>query len=284
MTDLLWVVARGVGFALPLQAAGAALFAALFAPLLPRSRSSIERLARRAAGVGLIAVAGQYLLEPARLAGELSGVLDASLHRLVLSSSIGAALGARFAGLACLALGGQPASALSRGVTLAGIALVAGSFVLTGHTLAAPYGRLLAPLLIAHVLILAFWFGALWPLHRVTRLESLPQAAQVLAAFSARAVWLVPVIAVAGIALAAALLPDFAALRQPYGLLLLGKGVLFALLMGLAALNKLRLAPGMGRGEQACVRRLRGSLLAEYLLICAALAVTAVMTGFFSPS
>jgi len=59
----------------------------------------------------------------------------------------------------------------------------------------------------------------------------------------------VPLIALAGAGIAAVLLPDFAALLAPYGLLLSAKLMLFAALMALAALNKLRLAPALGRGE-----------------------------------
>src|SRR4029077_14399767 len=96
--------------------------------------------------------------------------------------------------------------------------------------------------------------------------------------------WLVPLIPLAGLGMAAVLLPDFAALLAPYGLLLGAKLMLFAALMGLAALNKLRLSPALARGEPAALPRLRRSLAAEYVLICAVLSVTAALTGFFSPS
>src|SRR5205823_4919182 len=86
------------------------------------------------------------------------------------------------------------------------------------------------------------------------------------------------------VATAAVLLPDFAALLAPYGLLLGAKLMLFAALMGLAALNRLRLTPALARGEPGALPRLRGSLAAEYVLICAVLTVTAVLTGFFSPA
>ncbi|MGC1729074.1 MAG: CopD family protein, partial [Steroidobacteraceae bacterium] len=106
----------------------------------------------------------------------------------------------------------------------------------------------------------------------------------VLARFSAAAVRLVPLIALAGAVLAVLLLPDTAALLEPYGRLLLFKVALFVLLMGLAALNRLRLVPQIERGKARALRTLRLSMTAEYLLISGAIAVTAVMTGFYSPA
>jgi putative copper export protein len=121
------------------------------------------------------------------------------------------------------------------------------------------------------------------PLRQILARAPGTDAARVLAAFSAVALWLVPLIALAGAALAALLLPDLAALGRPYGRLLLAKLILFAALMGLAALNRLRLAPGLAAGQLTAAAGLRGSIALEYLLICAALAISAVLTGSFSP-
>ena len=59
--------------------------------------------------------------------------------------------------------------------------------------------------------------------------------------------------------------------------------LVIAALLGLAALNKLRLSPALARGEPGALPRFRRSVAAEYVLICAVLVVTAVLTGFFSP-
>jgi putative copper resistance protein D len=57
----------------------------------------------------------------------------------------------------------------------------------------------------------------------------------------------------------------------------------FGVLMYFAALNKLRLTPALWRADAGAAQRLRRSLLIEYLLIAAVLAITAVMTGLYSP-
>ncbi len=97
------------------------------------------------------------------------------------------------------------------------------------------------------------------------------------------AVWLVPLLGLAGIGLAVALLPGAAALRRPYGLLLCLKALLFAALLGLAALNRARLVPALARGQASAHAELKRTLAAESYLITAVLIATAVLSGQFSP-
>jgi len=284
MIDGLWLVLRAAGLMLTLQAAGTVLFSAGFARPLARAAPSLRRLGVRAGSGALAVLALQALIEPIHLAGDWSGLADGTMLRLFMDASTARAFAVRTVGLACLVLGVRGASLRARLLALLGALLAVSSFLLTGHTAVSPRRLLLAPLLFLHLSIVAFWFGSLWPLRQLTALEARADAARVIAAFSAVAVWLVPVIALAGAAMAALLLPDGAALRQPYGLLLLGKVALFALLMGLAALNRLRLTPALARSEAQAPARLRGSIALEYALISATFAVTAVMTGSFSPA
>src|SRR3989440_1167302 len=106
-------------------------------------------------------LAAQYLFEPVHLAGEWAGIADASLHRLVLSSSTGAALAVRAAGLAGVAIGLRRAGLAAKGAAVAGSLAALGSFALTGHTALDAHRLLLAPLLLAHLVLGAFWFGSL---------------------------------------------------------------------------------------------------------------------------
>jgi copper resistance protein D len=280
MLDVVSVALRAVSFVLLLQAAGAALFAVAFGRSL---RGSFHRWGRAAALAALVAVVGHYALEPARMAGELSGVFDASLQSMVWSSSSAAAFALRLLGLALIVVGLGRASGRFAGIGVAGAGLVVVSFTLTGHTATHAHRWLLAPLLLIHLLIVALWFGALWPLYLVSLRESRERAGRLIDAFSATAVWLVPLILLAGVAIAAILLPDLAALAHPYGELLVTKVVLFAALMGFAALNKWRFGPAIAGGDAGASTGFRRSVLAEYVLVCAVLVVTAVMTAFFSP-
>ena len=88
---------------------------------------------------------------------------------------------------------------------------------------------------------------------------------------------------VAGVCLALFLVRTLDGLLTTYGELLLVKVAGFTALLGLAALNKWRLGPGVGRGESRACIGFRRSLAAEYLLIAAVLGVTAILTSFYSP-
>jgi putative copper resistance protein D len=284
MSDLAWVVLRGAGLVLLFQGAGAALFAATFRRFLTRTGPVMRRTGLRAAIGALLAVAAQYLMEPVHLAGEWAGIAEVSLHRMVLGSSLGAALALRLAGLAGVAIGLAGEGPVSRAAALGGSLTALGSFALTGHTMVAAHRLWLAPLLLVHLFIAAWWFGSLWPLRQALTLEPREQAARLTRVFSAVAVWLVPLIPVAGLGLALGLLPGWAALLAPYGQLLMLKVALFAGVMALAAVNRLRLTPALARGEPAALPRLRRTVAAEYVLLCAVLAATAVLTGFLSPA
>jgi len=308
MADILFVALGALSFVLQLQAAGAVFFAAAFGPALTISLASVRSLARIAAVAAFFVAAGPYILEAARMAGDMSGVFDSTLQTMAWNSSTGGAFSVRELGLLLIIAGMQTTSVRltaerfkssttmspgfwlkrlsSRGFTIAGVAgavLVAASFTLTGHTSTSGWRWLLAPSLLAHLLIVAFWFGSLGPLYLVTLRESRERAARVVALFSAAAFWLVPMILVAGVAMAVLLLPGVAALWQPYGLLVLAKGCIFAVLLGLAAFNKWRFGPALGNGDLAAGRVFRQMVIAEYVLIVVVLSVTAAMTTFFSP-
>jgi putative copper resistance protein D len=265
------------------QAAGIAIFVAGFGRHLASCEARVRRLGQAAAGAAMLLVAVHYALEAARLAGELSGAWDPSLQGMVWHSSTAAALLCRLAGLLLIVLGLEGAKARWRIVAVAGALLVALAFTLTGHASVSAHRAALVGLLMIHVLIVAFWFGALWPLYVATSRETPTAAADIVRRFTAVATWLVPLVLLAGVAMAVLLLPSLAALSQPYGELLIAKVAGFTLLMGLAATNKWRLGPALIQGRAQSARRLRRSLAAEYVLLAAVLTITAVMTAFFSP-
>lgn len=285
MIDGLWLALRAAAFILVLQAAGDALFLALFArTLAPHVLTLVRRAAARLAVAALGIVLAQGIFEPAHLAGAWEGMSDPALRRLVFVSAGAPVLGLRVSGLTLLALALRRGRTAAAPLALPGALLALGSFLVSGHVLLDAHRLLLVPVLGLHVLVVAFWFGALRPLRTVARLEPPADVAQVLRHFSAYAVWLVPLLALAGVTLACALLPDLAALRRPYGLLLCLKAVLFAALLALGALNRQRLTPAVARGEARALGVLQRSLSAEYLLMGTALLATAALTGFFSPA
>lgn len=282
--DIAAIALAAAGFATVCQAAGASLFVAIYGGQMAASERCIRRLGAAAAAIGIVTVATRTVLEPAHLAGTAAGIADGSLHLLVMTSDAGTAAALRLAGL------GLIATMLCRRGKAAGTASVIGavtacvSFALTGHTVASPARPLLLPLLTAHLALASFWFGALWPLRIVIRRESATGAGAILADYSRLATALVPALALAGIAMAAGLADPLAAIPEsPWGRLLLLKLAVFALLMGIAAANKLRLVPRLRAGDRDAAVALRLSITCEIVLILLIFAATAVATGLFAP-
>jgi putative copper resistance protein D len=209
--------------------------------------------------------------------------MDLDLQALAFQSVAARVLAVRVVGLAILAIAlsmkRKPGIALVTATTV----IVLLGFTLMGHTTSHSPRWLLMPLLLAHLLVVAFWFGALVPLRLAARYESPQIAGAAIDAFSTTATWIVPALFVAGLALAAVLLGSFSALRTAYGQLLILKVVGFALLMGLASLNKWRLGPAVAAGDPARTRNFNRSIQLEYVIMAAVLTVTAAMTTFFSP-
>lgn len=278
--DVLSVIVRALAFIALFQAVGAVFFLTGFTRQLTISRVAIRRLARIAAGCGVILLLTHLALDAARMAGDYSGLWDRDLQQLAWSSGSGWAQLTQVAAL-LLVLGALRRSA-HWGASLGGTIAVAG-FLLTGHTSAHASRAVLAPLLGLHLLIVAFWFGALAPLLIVIRIEAKPMAAQIVARYSAIAGFLVPLIALAGLDLAWILTGTLTVLRRPYGQLLMIKLILFSLLMALAAWNKWRLTPALAVGEARAAVALRGSIITEIILIAVVLSVTAALTTLYSP-
>ncbi len=283
LPDIVSVVLRALSFVALFLAAGAAIFIAGFGRELTQSLASIRQVGRWMAIAALGLVMAHFSLEPARMAGSFSGIGDANLQGMVLHSKSAAMVAVRALGLLTIAIGIQSSGEWRAILGVIGATLSVASFALIGHTAVHPARWILVVLLIVHLLVVAFWFGALLPLYMVSRDETSTTAAKVIDAFSRLAMWLVPAILLAGLVMAALLVPRIAILAEPYGELLIAKLVGFALLMGLAAANKWRFGPAIARGEARAAILFRRSVVSEFLLIVAVLAVTAVMTAFFSP-
>ena len=104
------------------------------------------------------------------MADSFSGMMDATLQRLAWTGSGGNAVLLQMIGLGIVAFGLRPGVAPGIASTGASIAAIAG--VLTGHTSVHPQRPLLALLLAVHLVLVAFWFGALLPLILCSRGES----------------------------------------------------------------------------------------------------------------
>jgi copper transport protein len=171
-TDAVVIGLRAISFVALFQAAGAALFLALYEQHLTRAPADrLRHVARVAALVALVAAVLHYVLTPARMAGDFGSTFDPTLESLLLRSNAGTAQIVRVVGLAILLLSLDRASKLNKWGMYLGSALALLSFALMGHTTIHPQRWLLTPLLLVHVAVVAVWLGALVGLYVTAREE-----------------------------------------------------------------------------------------------------------------
>jgi copper transport protein len=209
------------------------------------------------------------------LALPLSGVLETAAWQAAAASSFGrtaliASL-ALLAALLALAASGNRSRCLLAAFAWfgAGAALAA-----SGHASAAEPQMLTRPVVFLHAMGMAGWAGALLPLAFALRQ---PYGAQALQRFSRRILALLLIILLSGTALAIvqAEHPQ-ALLTTSYGLVLTGKLVLVAALIGLGAFNRYRLTGTVVSGRASARSLLTRIIVAEIAIIVAILAVVAL--------
>ena len=281
--DVLSALVRALSFIALFQAAGVAIAIALFGARLERSKERIRQVGWVSAIAGLVLVAVHYALEAARMSGSLDGVFDMSLQQMVLDSPMSVAVALRIGGLALVAFAVRRDSAGAALVGVLGALCITLAFTFVGHTADASRTTWLKVLLVLHLAVVAFWFGGLAPLHIAAGRESAERAAQIVAAFSRVATLIVPGLFLFGLLMTVLLVDRWEVFGEGYGVLLLAKAAGFAVLMALAGLNKWRYGPAIAQAG-AGVASFQRTVAVEYVVICAVLAATAVMTTFFSPA
>jgi putative copper export protein len=283
--DSVVLALRALSYVAIFQAAGNALFLDLFgARLSTPVEERVRTLARISAIAALCLSVLHYVLTPARMAGNLGATFDPSLSELLRESDAGSAHIVRIVGLAVLFLSLDRRTRLNTIATRASLALTVVSFALMGHTVIHPLRWLLAPLLLVHVAVAAFWFGALWPLHEVAARETAERGGAAIAEYSRLAIRLVPWVLICGVAIAVVLIRSVAELATAYGAMVLGKTAAFGVLMYLAALNRRRYANGVGVAATDAARAFQRTAIAEWGLLAAVLVATALMTALYAPA
>lgn len=239
--------------------------------------------------------------QTAVMAGSLSeAVKPASLSFMVTGTALGTAMVLRavvaLLGLvAVVAL--KPARALWA-LTVATGLIVAASFAWTGHGAATegPAGLLHLAADISHAVAAALWLGALAALTTLLLRRAAPDDLAIhraLHGFARLGTLAVGLLVLTGLVnswflVGPAQVGDLGA--SLYGQLLIGKLVLFALMLVLAAGNRFRLTPELGSvlaggaDPRQVLRRLRRSVVIETVVGAMLLAVVAVMGTLAPPS
>ncbi|MGE0253813.1 MAG: copper resistance protein CopC [Alphaproteobacteria bacterium] len=237
------------------------------------------------AGVASVTLALGIGLQGALLADvPASAFFDPATWHLGASSTRGSAGMLALAGVALVIAGlYPPAGWPGRAIATAGAGCMMASFLLSGHTASAQPRWAVAPALLAHVGLAAFWLGSLLPLlSEMGRNEG--ERAGLVERFSRLAVVAVPVLVVAGAVLAAI---HFGwtrpVLSGSYGMLLLAKVSIVAAMVVLAAINRYRLMPRLHMESGGAARHLRLTIGGELTLGLLVLAVTAALSQSVPP-
>ncbi|MBR1215891.1 CopD family protein [Bradyrhizobium sp. JYMT SZCCT0180] len=174
----------------------------------------------------------------------------------------------------------SPTGMTARVLTVLAMAGVGLSLATSGHAATASPKSLTAPAMFVHGVAIAFWVGALAPLVVLAH-QSTGAVVPVLQRFSRLAVPVVGLLVLSGLGLAIIQLESVGALIETrYGIILLVKLILVAILLGLAALNRYRLTPAVAADPEK-TRPLIGSILIECVVAVGILAVVA--TWRFTP-
>lgn len=241
-----------------------------------------------AVGAAVAALLG-FMLQGAALTGSVGGMVDPDMLGLLWQTPVGTALLYRLVG-AALILFGLFLQRVGIWVSLAGGALALWSFATIGHVPQFHVPQFHVPelhqvgmrlLLMLHLLGIAFWVGILGPLRGLARQpEHLERAAELGHQFGQVATAIVPALLLAGMVMAWLLLGTLTALpTTAYGQTLLVKLLLVAMVLGLAAANKLRFIPAMQRGDKRATRHLVRAINIETAIIFLVLAATATLTS-----
>ena len=235
-------------------------------------------LAMTFAVLGIVAAILAFSLRGANLTGDVSGLTDPEMLKILWTTPVGTALLLRLAGLGLL-IAGLLMGRVGTWVSVLGGVIAIWSFDQVGHV-SGLETTLLDLALMLHLLTVALWIGVLTPLKRLASSSSTyASAADVGHRFGIIATITVPALIIAGGYMGYVLVGSLDALiGTGYGQALIIKVLLVGLLLGLAAANKIRFIPALRVGDSAAANHLSKSISVEWLVILAVLGTTAVLT------
>ena len=282
--DIAAAFAKAVTYAATLGASGAVFFTLYCGDLLRDNQRAIIRRLILVLVIAGAAIGGlRILLLSGSMGGNPASMLDASFLGMILGGGEGRATGLRIAGLlfTSFAISSSPTF---RAPAVVGAVIAATSFAWIGHVHALSPD--IAPVLLVclHLLCAAFWLGALAPLWVVAAGGDEPQIAAIAARFGKAALRVVAVLLAAGAGLLWMLISDAGQFwRSGYGYMMLAKLSAVALILSLAAWNKLSLTPKLLKRQPGAVTSFRRSVSGEIFFGALILTITAALTTLSGP-
>ena len=163
---------------------------------------------------------------------------------------------------------------------LTGATLMTASFIVTGHAATAPPVWLMAPVVAVHLICASFWFASLRPLMAVANTAPVDVSGKTMIEFSTRAVWIVIALAISGgVTTFIQVGGDYSTMiTTDYGLRLTAKGVMFLIILNIAAYNKLVMTPALEKGDEGAGAKLGKIIRLEYAAMVAVFALAVSLT------
>ena len=275
---------RTLQFAVLLLATGLALFG-----LLIKSPKVIQDTIRRSGSLIAFLAAGTFIaavgLGGAEMMGGSARLFDGQSWSMGFNTTLGPSLGIGLIGLIILIAGFMMGfEGRGRQILWLGIIISTSSLLVTGHAATANPRWFMTPIVGIHVLCVAFWFGALWPLViALTKLER-RETIRIFSDFTFWAISSVALIMLSGVGISLIQVDSIAALfGTDYGFKLLIKIGLVAALLGLALLNKTVFTPALERGIDWAPFRLKRSINGEVALIIGVFVLTTTLSQATPP-
>jgi copper resistance protein D len=246
-----------------------------------------------AALTGLLALSVLFLLQVGVINQRgLAGMFDPTMATVIAASSIGEGIRLKAAGFMCAAAASiiafipvPPRKRKSNRylavlISVAAAVLLAWSFSVLGHV--ANLDPLSQFAVAFHVIAVSLWIGSLYPLYKLCNTETLPALSRLMHRFGQLAWGIIGVLLISGVYLASRLLNSwYELISTAYGLTLLSKIGLVAVLLAIGAANKFRLVPALK--NSAGGQTLRRAIALELLLAFLILALTAWLTTGAGP-
>jgi putative copper resistance protein D len=217
----------------------------------------------------------------------IQGAFDPDLVSMMWSSSIGDVTLVRIIGFAVafvtlffISTTHNNHFNLQRSILLVTLIALAFSFTLVGHV--SSLGKVEKVLLMIHVLAMAWWFGALYPLKRACSQFDNHELHDLMTKFGQQARFIVGVLLIAGLGLAYSLVGSFEALFQSrYGQVLNIKLILVSIILVMALRHKYRLVPQLKKlnGGSILKRSIAFELAIAFVIVC----ITAGLTSLVGP-
>lgn len=215
------------------------------------------------------------------------GAFDADLISMMWSSSVGEVTVFRVTGFAaalvvllCFSDTNSKLLYLQRCMLLLSLTTIAFSFTLIGHI--SSQGSVDKAILFVHVLIMAWWIGALYPLKRACSQLDTRELYYVMAKFGQHASFVVGILFIAGLGLAYSLLGSLENLvNSRYGRMLIMKLLLVSSILMLAVRHKYKLVPNLKSALGSS--KLNKSISIEMLIAFLILLITAGLTSIVGP-